>query len=204
LTSAGTQTAPPTPEEVTTLWHRLLSLPRHKNPAIDKTGAHCQDGQPSERLWFLQSTIGGSANRACTIPPGREIVCNVLSCELSDLELPGENLTNQGLGEKTLPAIDTNVETNTLYFKVDSEALIEGEKWKDYKVLTPPSQVVLPEKNLFLVQPGLTRFAAYGFYVKLLGLEPGPHNLSFGGTVMDPEKQLTIFETSVNYSLNQL
>jgi hypothetical protein len=204
LTSSGVQTEPPTAEEVRASWLRLLSLSRPTNPAVDRTGAHCQDGQPPERLWFLQSTVGGTANRACTIPPKREIVCNVLSCELSDLELPGQNLTNEGLKDKTLPAIESNVETNTLYFKLNGDPLIEGEEWEGYKVQTPPSQVVLPDNNLFQVQPGLTRFAAYGFYVKLIGLGPGPHTLSFGGQVRDPEKLSTIFETAVNYNLTQL
>src|SRR5688572_26931562 len=87
----------PTVEEVKTSWIRLLSLPREVNPTLDLTGRNCQVGQPSETLWFLQSTLGGSANRACTIPPGRPIICNILSCELSDPELPDEGYSDSKL-----------------------------------------------------------------------------------------------------------
>ncbi|MFL6512096.1 MAG: hypothetical protein ACJ70X_04050, partial [Nitrososphaera sp.] len=88
---------PPKPEEVKMSWIRLLSLPRHVNPALDNTGMNCQVGQLSETLWFLQSTLGGSVNRACTIPPGRPIICNVLSCEISDPELPDEKYSDYEL-----------------------------------------------------------------------------------------------------------
>jgi len=194
----------PTPDEVRTSWIRLLSEPRQSNPAVDMTGANCRVGQTLAGVWFLQSTVGGSVNRACTIPPGRQIVCNVLSCELSDLELPGETLTDSDLEAKTRPTIDKNVDKSTLNFILDNKSLISGEQWEEYKVLTPSSEVDLPDKNLFQVQPGLTRFAAYGFYVKLTGLERGPHTLHFGGKVPSLDGGSTIFETAVNYNLTQL
>jgi hypothetical protein len=194
----------PTAVEVRTSWIRLLSQPRQDNPAVDMTGRNCPIGQQSEGLWFLQSTDGGSANRACTIPPKRDILCNILSCELSDAELAGEDLTNAQLEEKTRPAIDNNVDRNTLHFILDGKPLIKGKAWEDYKVPTTSTDVVLPGNNLFQVQPGPTRFAAYGFYVKLTGLTPGPHTLYFGGTVRSKGGGPPIFDTAVNYNLTQL
>jgi hypothetical protein len=181
----------------------LLSQARQGNPAVDNTGEKCQVGQTSAGLWFLQSTIGGSVNRACTIPPGREIICNVLSCELSHPELPGEMLKDSDLEAKTRPAIES-VDKGTLSFIVDNQSLISGEEWDAYKVITPSSEVDFPADNLFQVQRGLTRFAAYGFYVKLTGLKRGPHTLYFGGAVPNPDGGPAIFETAVNYNLTQL
>jgi hypothetical protein len=190
-------------DEVKTSWIRLLSLPRPVNPAFDRTGANCQVGQTSAGRWFLQSTIGGSVTRACTIPPNRQIICNVLSCELSDAELTGQSLSDQDLVNITREAID-RVDASTLNFRVDDgESSINKEDWERFKVLTEPSEIVLPANNLFQVQDGSTRFAAYGFYVKLPALARGPHTLYFGGQVPAPDGK-PVFETAVNYDLTQL
>jgi hypothetical protein len=172
------------------------------NPALDKTGINCQVGQPSETLWFLQSTLGGSVNRACTIPPGRPIICNVLSCELSDPELADEEYTDKELEQGTKSALD-KVDPKTLNFEVDNNKIIDVDDWKEYKVQTPTSQIVLPYNSLFRTRPGLSRFAAYGFYVKLMGLKPGHHTLYFGGVIPGPGNTPT-FETSANYDLTQI
>ena len=170
------------------------------------TGANCPVAQSSQRLWFLQSTIGGNANRACTIPPNREIICNLISCELSDAELPGENLPDAQLVNKVRASID-QVDIGTLRFMVDNESLIKKQDWHNFRVLTEPSQVFLPDSgydNLFRVQGGYsTRFAADGYHVKLTDLSPGPHTLYFGGVARGPGGS-PIFETSVNYNLTQL
>lgn len=189
-------------DDVKTSWIRLLSLPRQVNPAVDMTGANCQVGQTSPGLWFLQSTIGGSANRACTIPANRQTICNVLSCELCDAEFPGQSLSDQDLVNQTRESID-RVDASSLNFIVDGESYINGEDWEDFKVLTEPSEIVLPADNLFSVQGGSTRFAAYGFYVKLPSLTRGPHTLYFGGIVPSPDGA-PLFETAVNYNLTQL
>ncbi|MFL6525867.1 MAG: hypothetical protein ACJ70Q_06965, partial [Nitrososphaera sp.] len=151
---------------------------------------------------FLQSTLGGSVNRACTIPPGRPIICNVLSCEISDPELPDEKYSDYELEERTKSALD-KVDPKALRFEVDNYKVIDAEDWKEYKVQTPTSQVVLPYKNMFRTRPGLTRFAAYGFYVKLVGLRPGHHTVYFGGVIPGPGN-IPTFETSANYDLTQL
>lgn len=190
-------------DEVKTSWIRLLSLPRPDNPATDTTGSKCQVGQTSAGTWFLQSTVGGSVNRACTIPRGRQIICNVLSCSLSDPELPAETLKDSDLEARTRPAIDS-VDKSTLSFIVDNQSLISGDEWEAYKVQTRSSEINYPDNNLFQVQRGLTRFAAYGFYVKLTGLKPGPHRLYFGGAVPSSGGGPAIFETAVNYDLTQL
>lgn len=193
-----------TQEEVRTSWIRLLSLPRQGNPALDMTGANCADAQPATGLWFLQSTLGGHANRACTIPINRDIVCNVISCELSDPELPGRYLPDPDLVNEVRSSID-QVDLNTLRFIVDNGSPIN--RWQNFRVLTPPSSVFLPDsnyENLFRVQGGYsTRFAADGYYVKLTNLSPGPHTLSFGGAILAQGGRQT-FQTSVDYNLTLL
>lgn len=165
------------------------------------TGANCADAQPATGLWFLQSTIGGHASRACTIPISRDIICNVISCELSDPELPGRYLNDQQLENEVQTSIN-QVDLNTLRFIVDNRSPIN--RWQNFRVLTPPSSVFLPDsnyENLFRVQGGYsTRFAADGYYVKLTNLSPGPHTLSFGGAIQAPGGRHT-FETSVDYNL---
>jgi hypothetical protein len=195
----------PSENEVRTSWERLLSLPRQGNPAVDMTGANCPVAQSSPGLWFLQSTIGGSASRACTIPANREIICNVISCELSDAELPGETLSDGDLIDRVRESID-RVNRNTLSFRLDNVSLINQQDWRNFRVLTNPSQAFLPDTNydnLFRVQGGSTRFAADGYYVKLTELPRGPHTLYFGGVVEGPGG-IPIFDTAVNYKLTQL
>jgi hypothetical protein len=196
----------PTADDVRASWIRLLSLSRQGNPAVDTTGMNCAAAQSDARRWFLQGTLGGSANRACTIPPNREIVCNVISYELSDPELPGQNLSNQQLTNAVQNSIN-QVDLASLRFILDNQSLINRTQWRKFRVLTQPSQVFLPNSNydnLFRVQGGYsTRFAADGYHVKLTGLSPGPHALYFGGTIRDPGG-IPIFETAVNYSLTQL
>jgi hypothetical protein len=198
--------ATPSADEVRTSWERLLTLRREGNPATDMTGANCPVAQASPRLWFLQSTIGGSANRACTIPSNRQIVCNVISCELSDAELPGQNLPNPQLTNKVRDSID-QVDIRTLRFIVDNVSLINEPDWPNFRVLTEPSQVFLPDNgndNLFRVQGGYsTRFAADGYHVKLTDLSAGPHTLYFGGVARGPGGT-PIFQTAVNYNLTLL
>lgn len=197
-----TSVKPPNEEEVKKSWIRLLSLPRKVNPALDMTGVNCQVGQPSERLWFLQSTLGGSASRTCTIPAGRDIVCNVLSCELSDPELPGEKYAD--LEKRAREAFDNT--NKILNFEVDGKKVgISEADWENagYRITTSISEIGLPDNNLFEVHTGLTRFAADGYYVKLTGLEPGRHTLFFGGAILGKDKQ-PVFETAVHYNLTQL
>lgn len=194
----------PTVDEVRTSWIRLLSLPRQGNPAVDMTGANCADAQPATGVWFLQSTIGGHAHRVCTIPANRDIICNVISCELSDPELPGRYLADQELENEVRSSID-QVDLNTLTFMVDNRSPIN--RWQNFRVLTPPSSVFLPNgnyDNLYRVQGGYsTRFAADGYYVKLTNLSPGSHTLSFGGAILAEGGRPT-FQTSVDYNLTLL
>jgi hypothetical protein len=195
----------PTQDEVRTSWIRLLSLPRQGNPAVDMTGANCAAAQPATGVWFLQSTIGGHANRTCTIPANTDIICNVISCELSDPELPGRYPTDRELENEVQNSIN-HVELNSLRFLVDNRSLIN--RWQNFRVLTPASSVFIPDsnyENLFRVQGGYsTRFAADGYYVKLTHLSAGPHTLSFGGAVQDPGGRRRTFETSVDYNLTIL
>ena len=86
-------------------WCRwMLSIPREKNPCIDKTGEFCSVDQNDKNVWFLAGTFGNVAavKRRCRVPLGKALFFPLLVKEDSfaeDLDLnTEEDLTKRANG----------------------------------------------------------------------------------------------------------
>ena len=68
-------------------WQWWLSNTAANNPAADPTGAMCAKNQ-NGIVWMLAGTMGGSAERTCTIPTGKAILFPIIGSECSYAEYP--------------------------------------------------------------------------------------------------------------------
>lgn len=59
-------------------WTWAASTPSRTNPVVDKTGRHCEQGQP-EGIWFLGGTFGDRVHRKCRMPAGLPLAGPVLT-----------------------------------------------------------------------------------------------------------------------------
>lgn len=54
-------------------WQWLESIPYGVGPSADPSGANCGINQEGS-VWFLAAPVGGTFNRACTVPAGKAIL----------------------------------------------------------------------------------------------------------------------------------
>jgi hypothetical protein len=76
-------------ETWTAVWSKwLFSIPKNKNPGLDKTGQFGSEKQSDKRVWFLAGTFGNqkAVKRRLTIPSGRSILFPILVKEDSFAE----------------------------------------------------------------------------------------------------------------------
>src|ERR687892_107301 len=66
----------------------MLSIPKRKNPSLDRTGKYCSLNQNDKNVWFLTGTFGniGPIKRKCIIPARKAIFFPVLVKEDSFAE----------------------------------------------------------------------------------------------------------------------
>src|SRR5918995_5605405 len=72
------QITEPTPELTAEWWQWLLSFPVDENPATDTTGEDCSKGDFGD-TFFLAGTLGGKAERECTITEGQDILIPIVN-----------------------------------------------------------------------------------------------------------------------------
>ncbi len=65
------------------------------NPLVDQTGENCDVYQQGD-VWNLAGTLGGNAERDCTIPAGKQILYPIINTFCS--ELTGEALIKDTFG----------------------------------------------------------------------------------------------------------
>ena len=154
-------------------WQWVLSIPVENNPVKDNTGKNCAINQ-SGPVWFLAGTVGGVAERNCSIPTGRAILFPILN--------HGGTLADE-------PTIKSEKELLLLAKREmdvisDLEVTVDGLKLNGlqrYRVRSPIFDVVLPENNLFGGTSGPTRGVADGYWLFLEPLPEGKHKIhSFG------------------------
>lgn len=161
----------------TTMWWQwLLSKPLNTNPAGDTTGVRCSLGQ-SGPVWFLAGTLGGAAERSCTIPAGKAILFPILNAECSYTEYP--NLRTQSdLASCAKSIADTITNQHLRIDGVDVQGL------QNYRVKSPLFTINFPEGNIYGVKAGPTQGYGDGYYVFLPPLTPGKHDIEFTGAIV--------------------
>lgn len=174
----------------------LLSIPKKKNPAVDKTGKYCSINQTNKNVWFLAGTFGNiiPINRKCTIPAGKAIFFPILEKEdslLEDLDLK----TEEELKKRSREATDK---------LIHMEVTINGEKvhrLENYRVQSEVFDSTFPEDNIYDLRPGLTRSVCDGYWLFIKPLEAGKHYIHFKGeTSLNESFTLTQMKSSEVYS----
>jgi hypothetical protein len=153
-------------------WQWVLSIPKIDNPLLDQNGKNCANNQ-SGPVWFLAGTLQGLAERSCTIPADKAILFPVINYEASVAE--GDGTTDEELTGRVRYEMDqiTNM-----------RAMVSGtnlNELKQYRVQSPPFNVILPTDNVLGLPAQTTKMMSEGYWLFLKPLEPGNYDLySFG------------------------
>ena len=155
-------------------WKWILSIPKEKNPAYDKTGKYVDEGQCHPKVMFLSGTFGGPVTRSCGVPSGKSILMPIINYECSFADEPSIKSVN-GLKFKCENEID---DIKNLSFSIDDYYLND---LTPYRVQSPSFDVDLGENNILNVMQQRTLMISDGYWVFLKPLTIGRHRLtSFG------------------------
>jgi hypothetical protein len=159
------------------LWCKwMLSIPKNRNPSLDKTGRNCAVNQDNESVWFLTGTFGNIdfVRRKCTVPAGKAILFPILVKEDSFAE-DTDLKTDKGLVNRSRDA------TNELLFMSACIDDIRIENLEKYRVQSEVFDLKFPKDNVYGVKPGLTRSVCDGFWLFIKPLWAGEHHIHFKG-----------------------
>ncbi len=162
-------------------WQWALGVPSANNPIMDATGADAGQNNAGP-VFFLAGTFGESVTRSFSAPGGTPVffpVVNYIDLE-TDTAACGLSCA---LGFIS-PAIGG---ATGLMASVDGVAVaVDGTYRQTSAAFFPAS---LPAGNIYGM-PGGTYdgFVSDGYWVMLDGLSPGPHTITFGGSIpgVDP------------------
>jgi hypothetical protein len=184
------------------------------NPNLDDTGAYCAQGQ-SGKVWFLAGTFGGpEVERYCTIPAGKSVFYPVINTAWIDA--PGDEVyTDADVRWILSSVIDSNCKITSTLDTLDG-TLEVGEQPAPVaarlrplvRAQSPKNTVVLPDNNIFGLEPGKNeRLIAEGYWVMLPPLTPGEHTLRIDAAGCEPLEEgddtnlKKNFEVKVTYHL---
>jgi hypothetical protein len=178
-------------------WKWAFSMPVDNSALFDPTGAKGYLGDRG-KVFFIGGVVSdsGTAERTVTVPAGKPIFFPVLNNECSTLE-------GNGATEAELLAC------NDFFIGIakDIYATVDGvpvEGLAAHRETSGAFGFTLPENN-FLQFFGTNAPAGYhewsvadGYWLMLKPLEPGRHDITFGGTFGDPIN----FTVGLTYHLN--
>jgi hypothetical protein len=161
----------------TSLWWKwLISIPKYRNPAIDRSSEYCGTSQYHPKVWFLAGNFGGTAVGNYKIPYGKAILFPVINYECSFADEPSIT-TEKELISKCRCEIDDIVDTS---------AYLDGNKisLEDCRVQCPGFKVDIPNDNCLNTESGLTTMASDGYWLFIPTLERGNHVLNSYGSCL--------------------
>ncbi len=170
-------------EKWTAIWcNWLLSLPRDKNPAVDKTGKNSSQNQVDANVWFLAGSFGNNipVRRKCKVPKSKAILFPIVNKEDSfaeDLDL----IYEEELAMRARNSMDRLI---CLQLIVDGKRL---PKLREYRVLSEFFDLTFPENNVYDVNLGITRAVCDGYWAFLRPLPVGSHEIHFSAQVFLPK-----------------
>ena len=172
------------------------------NAITDTTGQFCADNQRPGHVWFLAGTLGGAAERSCTIPRGRALFYPIV--ESGWIDCPGTV-------DETLSDLEVRNSLEPIFsLPAELSGSLNGVPLASLEVMTVRAQSpvftsVLPNNNIWdsvqlcgsvVIGGGRTgRRIDDGYWVMVPPLPPGQHTLKFKGALSGG------FETSVTYHL---
>ena len=167
----------------------MLSIPKKKNPSLDRTGKYCSINQDNHNVWFLTGTFGNIApiKRKCIMPSGKAIFFPVLVkedslAEDSDLKTEADLINRCEQATNRLINIEVSIDDQRM------------DHLQNYRVRSKVFDLIFPKENVYNVRPGLTRSVCDGYWLFIRPLQVGNHSIFFRG------------ETSLEepYTINQL
>ncbi len=143
-------------------WQWAADEPWDTSPLADPDGTHCHRNQPDD-VWFLAPSVGGEADRVCTIPPGRELFVPVL---VRWCDPAGECGFTDPQGAALLDGREL--------------ALLPVSNTTPYEVAGTADNPVTPSSDPM-------RVTDTGWWVRIADLSPGRHELVVYGTSLELE-----------------
>jgi hypothetical protein len=169
----GVQITEPTPELTAQWWQWLLSFPVDENPATDTTGEDCSKGDFGD-TFFLAGTLGGKAERECTITEGQDILIPIVTTICA-------TITGETAESLLAQCADFTEQTRNLKLIIDRNQVRNLE---DNRVTVESLFTIsdLPENNLFGLPAGSSIDAvADGYWVLIENLSAGEHDITVVG-----------------------
>lgn len=184
-------------------WQWVGAIPPEDNPLLDTTGENCQEGDMGD-IFFLVGTLGGSAERECTISEGQDILIPIINriC----IDKPG------AFGAEPRDFDQPKVRPGSCQEQVESfidqasnlEVTIDGvsiENLQDFRVLSYPFPLKVQEDDLFgvlfEVPPGTYISISDGYWIVVESLPEGEHTIHFAGQAPDLTVDVTYHLTVV-------
>jgi hypothetical protein len=156
-------------------WKWILSIPKEKNPVLDKSGLFLAEGQSDPNVWFLAGTFGGSVVRKCRIPLGKAILMPIINYECSFADEPSiKNVT--ALELKCKSEID---DIKNLSFTIDQ---LNFGDMTPYRIHSPVFDVSLGPNNILDAGELHTKMITGGYWVLIKPLRAGSHHLMTSGS----------------------
>jgi hypothetical protein len=160
-------------------WQWALSIPRHKNPVVDRTGRNAGEHQPDE-VWFLAGiwaddyTSEEFPSRECKVPVGSSLLIPVLNCEADPIEYP-EIKSDQDIIHHV---------SDQMHKVIKKECYLNEQYIPPQRVRSDPVIFELQIHNDFARSNvgGRTKASADGYWVFLKPLPKGNYNIRFEGS----------------------
>jgi hypothetical protein len=182
-------------------WQWLISIPRKRNPALDRIGVNAavaQFGQPVFNLVFSDGTL--KYPRQCTLRAWQHILVPLNVCVATLAEYPNAK------DEKDLKIFAE------WEFKEDCDprnTLIIDEKPQGknklagFRVTSRSFDVNFPNDPIFGI-PGKSTAVSDGYWIILDPLPAGYHTIEFGATLNNPLTGKLFYKDHVRYDINVL
>lgn len=156
-------------------WKWVLSIPKQKNPVLDRSGLYLAEQQSDPNVWFLAGTLGGSVVRKCRVSIGKAILMPIINYECSFADEPSiKNVTDLEL--KCKSEID---DIKNLSFTIDQ---LNFGDLIPYRIRSPVFDVNLGENNILDVGEQHTKMITDGYWVFMKPLGAGSHRLMTSGS----------------------
>lgn len=171
-------------------WQWAVSIPRDNNPVYDENGEFC-DVDQSGNVWFLAGTTGGTVDRECSIPAGKQILFPIVNGMFSEV---GAEAAEAGEGE-LVGLFDLVEDLITIDVVIDGVELSDEETYR-FQNLNAFEIDCQPDVSELCAPSDSTHEIYDGFYIMLTPLTPGEHTIEFVGTIPDFG-----FQTGATYNI---
>ena len=176
------------------------SAPVGLNAIEDTTGAFCALNQPSGNVWFLAGTLGGPAQRQCTIPRGKALFYPLVEVGWIDCpNTPDSSVPEADIRGLLSSIFDLSTETSSTINGVSVLSLlvpIVRTQGPTFTSVLPANSIQSPICPGGLPAGRTGRRMNEGFWVMVPPLPPGQHTLTLRGAITPLG-----FENSVTYYL---